>query len=184
MALPKSKRSRTVLKSFRIPKEIDEVLVSDAKEEGRTVTELHNSLLSKYTEFDRLAKKFGFVTVSKQTFGAILDALPEEKIRELAISQSSRIEELALFWFKKKDLGAFMGVMDIFSRYMRMSEYTTSRTDSELIITLRTDLGKKAPLFTSVYLERGITRLLGVTPKVEVVENEVTLKLPLEAGRT
>jgi hypothetical protein len=183
VALAKTKRKRTVLKSFRIPRETEEALYADAKEAGGTETDILNSLLTKYIEFDRFAKKFGFVTVSRGTFKAIMDALPEEKIRELAVSQSSRIEELAVFWFKKRDIETFIRIMDIFSKHMRLSEYTLSRTRSDLILTLRTDLGNKAALFASVYLERGIEKMLGLTPEVELVENEVTLKVPLKAGR-
>jgi hypothetical protein len=183
VALAKTKRKRTVLKSFRIPRETEEALYADAKEAGGTETDILNSLLTKYIEFDRFAKKFGFVTVSRGTFKAIMDALPEEKIRELAVSQSSRIEELAVFWFKKRDIETFIRIMDIFSKHMRLSEYTLSRTRSDLILTLRTDLGNKAALFASVYLQRGIEKLLGLTPEVELVENEVTLKVPLKAGR-
>ncbi len=184
MALAKSKNRRTVLKSFRIPREIDEILAGDAKEEGRTLTELHNSLLARYVSFDRFARKFGFVTLSRGTFKAIIDALPEDKLRELAISQSSRIEELVIFWFKKKDLDAVMAAIDLFSRHLHMFEYTTSRSDGELVVTMRTDLGKKAALFASLYWERGIARVLGATPKVEVSNDQVTLKLALKAERT
>jgi hypothetical protein len=183
VALAKSKRKRTVLKSFRIPRETEEALHADAKEAGGTETDVLNSLLTRYTEFDRFARKFGFVTVSRGTFKAIIDALPEESIRELAISQSSRVEELAVFWYKKRDLRTFIRVMDLFSKHMRLSEYTISRTANKLVLTLRTDLGKKAALFASIYLERGIERMLGITPEVELVESEVTLRMPIDAGR-
>lgn len=184
VALARIKRKRTVLKSFRIPSETDEALYADAKEAGGTQTDILNSVLTRYTEFDRFAKKFGFVTVSRGTFKAIMDALPEEKVRELAISQSYRIEELAVFWFKKKDIETFIRVMDLYSKHMRLSEYTTSRSGKELVLTLHTDLGTNAALFASLYFEKGIARLLGITPEVELVGNEVTIKMPLKAART
>lgn len=174
-----AKNRRTVLKSFRIPREIDEVLASDAKEDGRTLTELHNSLLARYVSFDRFAKKFGFVTVSRGTFKAIMDALPEEKLREIATAQSARIEELVLFWFKRKDLASLLAAIDLFSRHLHLFEYTTSQTGHELVVTMRTDLGNKAALFAKFYWERGIPRVLGVVPKVEIAEDQITLRLPV-----
>ncbi len=136
----------------------------------------------RYKDFDRFAKKFGFVSVSRRTFKAIMDSLTEDKVRELAISQSSRVEELVSFWFKRKDLDAVMATIDLFSKHLRLFEYTTSKIDSEMVITFRTDLGRKAVLFASVYFERGIARVLGVAPKIEVAEDQVTLRLPIVSG--
>jgi hypothetical protein len=170
---------KTVMKTFRLPQTLVEVLASDSRENNRTATEHLVWVLRNYAEFDRFAPKFGFVTLSRRTFKAIVDSLPEERLREIAITQSVRIGEFMEFWFKKKDLDTLLATIEIFSKHLRLMEYTMSRTDHELSLTMRTDLGKKAVLFAAVYWETGIAKTLGMSPKVEVGENQVTLRLPI-----
>lgn len=169
----------TVSKTFRIPRELDEVLIEDASSSSRTATDQFIWILRKYAEFDRLAQRFGFATVNKPTLRALFEAIPEEKARELGISQSDRVEALTEFWYGKKDLDSVLGIVDMTSKYGNLYGYTTTRTDHELTIVIRTDLGAKAALFAANYWKHGIAKALGVTPKVEVVENQVTLAIPL-----
>ena len=168
-----------ILKSFRLPPKLVEVLLTDARENSRTATEQLVWILRNYAEFDRFAPKFGFVTLSRRTFKAIVDAIPEEEIQEIAIKQSVRLSELMEFWFKKKDLDALLAALELFSKHLRLMEYAISRTNHDLTITMRTDLGKKAVLFAAAYWEAGISMTLGIAAKVEVGENQFTLRLPV-----
>jgi hypothetical protein len=143
---PKTNNRRqetTVTKSFRIPRHIVEILASDARDNGVTATDLLVSILTRYAGYDRLAEKFGFIVINKGLLGVMLDALPDERVKEIAISQSEAILEIAEFWFKKKDLDAVLASIDLFSKYMRRFEYTTSRNENEQVITMRSDMGRK-----------------------------------------
>lgn len=170
---------KTVLRTFRIPKKLDKVLAADAEENNTTMTSIIVAVLTRYAEFDRFAQKFGFVTFSKGLFRELLDAIPEERIREIATSQSEVIVEMVEFWHEKKDVDSVLAVIDIFSKYMRRFEYTVSRSNRELAITMRSDMGRKFALFMGVYWAEGINRVLGVTPRVEIAESQATLTMPI-----
>ena len=180
----KSRRSKsrkvgtTVMKTFRIPKELDDVLTEEARDTNRSVTDQYVSVLRNYVKYDRLARKFGFVSLSKTTLKALLDALTEEQLREVAASQSSRLEALAEFFFNKKDLDVVLEAIELYSRYAGLFEYTTSKTDHEVVITLRTELGNKGAIYLAEYWERALERMLGPIRKLETVENQVTIWLP------
>jgi hypothetical protein len=173
------RREATVIKSFRLPRQLTEVLAADAEERNTSVTELLVSILSRYVGFDKNAEKYGFITVSKTSYRALIDALSEEQIREIAASQSVGFGEFVEFWFKKKDLNSVLDAVGVMSKYLRSFEYTTSRDDREVTITLRTDLGRKFALFIATAWEKGIARTLGISPKVEIAENQAIIKLAI-----
>ena len=171
------RHNSAVTKSFRLPKELAEVLAEDAQKKNLSVTDLLVSILTRYALFDRNAEKFGFLTINRNSFKALIDIIPEERIREAALVHSVGIGEFVEFWFKKKDLGSLLKAIDIVSKYLRSFEYTTSRSDHELTITMRTELGKKFALFLGIAWEKGIAMILGVAPRVDVEENQVNLTL-------
>jgi len=76
----KKKRRKTILKTIRISQELDELLQKDAQLQRSTVNALISSIFTKYSEWDRYEEKFGYVSVTRQLFRALLEAAGEEKI--------------------------------------------------------------------------------------------------------
>jgi len=165
------------MKTFRIPKELDEILTEDARDNGRSQTDQYVSVLRNYVKYDRLARKFGFVSITKGTLRALMEALPERELREVAATQSSRVEALAEFFFKKKDVDAILEAVDVFSKYGGLFEYTTAKVDGELTITMRTELGNKGAVYLAEFWREALSRTVGPVRKVEVVENQATFWL-------
>lgn len=171
----------TTNKTFRLPNQILEILSADAEANSTTVTDLVVSILRRYVEFDREAKKFGFVTISKNTFKNLLDSLPEKKVKEIAFAQSISIMEFLDFWFEKRDINSVLAAMNIISRYQGVFEYTVSRKDNEVMITMRSGIGKKFIHYMRTAWEQGLASVLGVTPRVREGENQLTFILPLNS---
>lgn len=176
-------RGKTVLRTFRIPEELDKVLKADAKEQGRTRTELLLSLVTRYVGFDRYAAKFGFITLNKRNFKAIIEAIPDEKLSEIAKSQASGLKEMIQFWFRKSDMESLLGAIDIFSKYLRGFEYTLSRSDKEVAVTMHSDLGMKCTYFASCYWQEAITLTVGINPELEVHNDSITIRIPITLQR-
>ena len=168
---------RTVMRTFRIPKELDGVLTAEAAEGNRSVTEQYVSILRNYVKYDRLARKFGFISLSRSTLRALLETIPEAELREVAASQSSRLEALVEFFYKKKDLDAVLESIELYSKFAGLFEYTTASRDGELIITMRTELGNRGAIYLAEYWRRALEPILGPVRKVETVENQVTIWL-------
>jgi hypothetical protein len=166
------------MKTFRLPKRLAEVLAADADEKNITTTDLLVSILTRYVEFDRDFDRFGFVTVNKNLLRALVDALPEEMLRDIAISQSVVVEEFVNFFFKKKDVDSILAAISMVSKYLRTFEYTVARNDREVTIAMRTNLGRKFNYFLGTLWDKGIARTLGVAPRVELEENQITFVLP------
>ena len=174
-----TKGGGTILRTFRIPRGLDEVIAADAKKEGKNNTDLLVSILTRYVGFDRYAEKFGFITLNRRTFQALVDAIPVEKLREIARSQAGGMEDLMQFWFKKSDAEAVLGAIDIFSKYLRGFEYTTSMSSGDVVVVMKSELGMNATIFAAAYWEEATSRALGVAPKVETRGSTVILRFPM-----
>ena len=167
--------NQTIMRTFRIPRNLDAVLAAEAREGNRSVTEEYVSVLRNYVKYDRLARKFGFVSLSRGTLKALLEAIPEPELRQVAASQASRLEALVEFFYKKKDLDAVLESIELYSRFAGLFEYTTAKTDHELIITMRTEMGSKGAVFLAEYWRRALERIFGPVQRIENVENQVTI---------
>jgi len=77
-----SKKQQTVVRTFRVKAELDDVLKNEAERQGVSVNHLVNSILQKYASFDRLARNGNFITLTKHAFGEILKAIPLERLAQ------------------------------------------------------------------------------------------------------
>lgn len=148
------------------------------------MTDILVSILTKYDQFDRFAQKFGFIGLGRGTFKAIVDALPDDKIIEIASSNAVNVEEFIDFRFKKRDLNSLMGAIEILSKYQHRYDYDFARDDYGATITLRTDLGEKYTLFMSEQYRVVIAKVLGVAPLIREGKNQVILRIDKSAGQS
>lgn len=79
-----AERKKTILRTIRITQELDDLLKVDAQESNLSVNALIDKIMMKYTEWDRHAKKFGFVSLSSETFRSILNEVDDSGAERLA----------------------------------------------------------------------------------------------------
>jgi hypothetical protein len=174
---PSKQDPRTVLRTFRLPRELDEALVAGAKLENQTLTGTLLSILTQYGQYDRFIERFGFITVNRGTFKAMMDALPDDKISEIAQGSAVNIVEYIDFCYNKRDLQSLLGTIENFSKYRRRYDYDLARDDLGVTITLRTDLGEKDTLFIGEQYKAVISQILGVAPLVKMSQNQVSFRI-------
>ena len=167
----------TVMRACRLPKDLDRALVSDSRQDSLTVTDLVISVLTKYEKFDKFDQKFGFISFGRATFRALMDALPEEKITEVALANALDVEEFIDFRYKKRDLSSLLSTVEILSKYPRRFDYELLQDASGVTIVMRTNLGEKFALFLSETWKTVITKTLGVAPTLELKKNQVTFRV-------
>ncbi len=66
---------KTVLRSIRIPEELEEIIAKDAEAKGLSVNALVASILTKYSQWDRYADKFGLVTITRVGLRSMIEGL-------------------------------------------------------------------------------------------------------------
>jgi hypothetical protein len=92
------RKENTILRTIRIPYEIDQILQNDAKTKRVSINSLISNLLSKYVEWDRYSERFGRVMLRPQTLKLIINAIDEIKIEEIGSEIGNKIPmEFLLF---------------------------------------------------------------------------------------
>ena len=73
-------KQKTVTRTFRISAEWDDVLRKEAESKGISVNVLLNLILRRYACFDRLARGYNVISLTKQSFREILEGMPLEHL--------------------------------------------------------------------------------------------------------
>jgi hypothetical protein len=86
---------------------LNDALVKDAKENDITENALISSILVKYIEWDRYAKKIGRVTILNEALKAIIETTETDKLEAAAKEFATSVpKEIIMFRYKKLDIEA------------------------------------------------------------------------------
>jgi len=169
--------TKTVLRSVRLPKQLEEILSKDAKAKGLSVNALVSTILTKYAEWDRFAEKFGFVTITRTGFRAIHDALDKDTLVKLAVELGSQNpREMTLFWFKKLNFETFLSYLNLICRYGRVGEYELEMDGKNCTILFHHGLGFNVSHYIGHFLTEAVRAIVHVVPTTEVGRNSLVLK--------
>jgi hypothetical protein len=174
------KKSKTVIRSVRITKELDNLLEKDAKAKRVSLNSLISMIMTKYVEMDRYNERFGTITLRREGFRSILEAIEDDKITTLAKEIGSQIpKQFLLFWFKKTNLETYLKYLSLVCKYSGFAEYEvdTNEDETDYVITLLHDLGEKWSIFLKNWLEQGMKSTIGIVPTVfDVSKNTVVVR--------
>jgi hypothetical protein len=97
------------LRTIRIEKELDDVLQQDAKRNRLSFNSHISKIITKYSEWDRFNDRWGVISLKREVFRAILEAIETDKLADLAEDIGSHVpKEFICFWFKKISLETFL----------------------------------------------------------------------------
>ncbi len=165
-----------MLRNVRIPKELNALLQRDANAENRTVSALVVSILTKYAEWDRFTRKFGFVTIPRDNYERMLDAMDEQTYLAATEEAPSTFLEMVRFWHKRIDADTVSSFCETLSKYVGTTQCEVERDNSTYTITLKHGLGPKYSNHLKRVYEAGIRTALGIDPKIEVTNNSVFIR--------
>jgi hypothetical protein len=168
------KKGKTVLRTIRIPHEIDQILQKDAKTKRVSINSLIHNLLLKYTEWDRYSERFGRVMLRPQTLQLIIDSIDDIEIKDIGSKIGKKIpKEFLLFWFKEINLNSFLEYLSLLCRYGGFAHFEIESKERECTVTLIHNLGEKWSLFLKNVIEQGMISTLSIYPKLQVSEISV-----------
>ena len=169
-----TKKGKTILRTIRIPYEIDQILQKDAKTKRVSINSLIHNLLLKYAEWDRYSERFGRVMLRPQTLQLIIDSLEDIEIKDIGSKIGKKIpKEFLLFWFKEINLNSFLEYLSLLCRYGGFAHYEIESKEREFTITLIHDIGEKWSLFLEKVIEQGMISTLSIYPKIHISEISV-----------
>lgn len=175
---------RSVLRSVRLPAELEEIIAKDAEAKGLSVNALVASILTKYSRWDRYADKFGLVTITRVGLQAMIEALDEESSARVAREAGAHNpKEMTLFWFKKPNLDTFLSYLDIMCRYAGIGEYELEMDGRNCTILFHHGLGLNVSKYHGYFFTEAIREIVGVPVRTEAGRNTLVLKFQKPPGQ-
>jgi hypothetical protein len=109
---------KTILRTIRIDKDLDDTLDKAAKENGVSENALISSILAKYVEWDRYSQKFGFVSLPSEALKAIIKATEPDKLRTAVEEYATSVpKDYIMFRYKKLDIETCLLHLSFLSRH-------------------------------------------------------------------
>jgi hypothetical protein len=171
-----TRKSQTVLRGVRIPKDLNDILQHDAKAENRTVSALVVSILNKYAEWDRFTQKFGFVSIPRVNYKRMIDAMDQGAYMAATEDAPSTFLEMVRFWHKRIDPQTVCTFCETLSKYVGTTQCEIEQKGGKYTITLQHDLGPKYSQHLKRDYEIGIRQALQIEPKIETTNHSVFIR--------
>jgi hypothetical protein len=157
-------RRRTTVRSIRIDDNVDRVLKEDAESIGISVNSLISMILTKYIKWDRLASRYGFVSITKEELRSMGSEIPKS---------------LMLFWFKEYNLDVFLQYLSMICSFSGVAEYEVNVSGYIYTLAIHHDLGRNYSEYLARFFSKTLKSIIKTDPEVMVNGNEVVLKFDI-----
>ncbi len=124
MNVERKEKKKTILRTVRIDKDLDDALYEDAKERGISENALISSILVRYIDWDRYSEKFGRVSLPNEALKIIMGTIDGDKLKEAAQEFAESVpRDYIMFRYKKLDLEACLLHLSFLSKYAGLFKY-------------------------------------------------------------
>lgn len=175
--MDRQKSKKTTTLSFRIDKEYDQILRSEAEEKKVSLNTLVNQIFGEYVDWNKYIKRFGTIILSKEAFELLLDNLDEHKIKTVAIDIATKApKEFMLFKWKEIDKSNVIDFIKMFFDHCGYGQYDHQVAENKVNkFSIRHELGKKGSIFLDAYLKTVVKHSLGIECQSTIADNSVTI---------
>ncbi len=174
---------KTVLRTIRITKELDEAVQKDAKKEGVALNSLLSTALTRHVEFERFAEDYRVISISRELFRTILDSTDDEKLEKATRELVDYLpKDIVAYRSIEPRVEDFVRGIETTFRYGRLAECEIKRRgDSRITISLHHDLGPKWSQTLGRFLS-GIARAtFNTVPEIDTTKTSVVATLSTPA---
>ncbi len=171
------KQSSTKLTTVRIPRELYDIVSEDAHAESIGFNTVLTRILRKYVEWDRMASKFGTITITREGFIEFLAIANDEELDKLGSSFAKRYIEGSEFWFQASDYGSLFRLFDLMAKHGGLGVIQVNDSGKEKTIHFRHDLQISGSKFFAAAI-RALLQGYDNKFKIDVSQNSLTVRLP------
>ena len=169
-------RKKTVLRTIRITQDLDSILQKDAHAKRTSVNALISQLITKYAEWDRYTKRFGFVHVARRTFRHLVDAVDDEQLVVIARRLGKEMPEaVTSFFFHRLNLETLLATLSLYQRYSGLQVHEVETKEGRCTITFHHEVGRKWSVFLRDFMNEYFKTGLGIVPEADLVGDSVVL---------
>ena len=168
------RNKKTVIKTIRISKQINDFLDKDAVSKRISVNALISIIMTKYVEWDRYVERFGGITINPRVLRDILLNIDDERLISMAKKSGSQFpKEFVLFRYKKANLETYVESLMLICKYKGYAQYEIETDGTNYTITLVHDLGEKWSKFLRYVIEEGMKSTVGIVPKFDITQGSL-----------
>jgi hypothetical protein len=173
-----TKQKRTVIRTVRLTKELDEILAEEAKLKRTNLNSLMFSIFVKYAEWDRYAERIGHISVPTTLFRALVDLISDEDaLAKLADRLGVElVKETTLFWFRAINQETLLRFLSLAFKYGGAAEIKIEDEGPYVTLIVYHKVGRKGSIFYEHYFDKMIRTYLKAIPEFESTENSVTVR--------
>jgi ethanolamine utilization protein EutP (predicted NTPase) len=133
--------------------------------------------MTRYSEWDRFNERWGAISIRKEAFKSILEAIESDKLVDVAKDIGSHVpKEFIVFWFKKINLETYLEYLSLVCHYAKFAECEIDNHGNDYTIILSHDIGQKWSDFLATWLSEGLKVSLGVIPKIDTTRNSIVVR--------
>ena len=171
---------KSSVKTIRIPKSLEKSLAREARNRKMSLNTFITSVLVKFDEWDRLADKFGMMSIADDVLLAILEGLDDSQIEKIAKECGSKTPRAIMeFWFSKVSPESFLNYLYLRSTYQHLVNHEViTDSDGQLVITARHEHGRKWSLWSCNFLAEAIRSNFGAESRIEIYGNTYRIECP------
>lgn len=171
---------KSTVKTIRLSKSLEKSLEREAQRRKMSLNSFVTSVLLKYDEWDRLADKFGMVTIPDEVLIGILSALDEKQIERIGKQSGASIPKAIIeFWYSRVTPETFFKYLSLRTNYQHFVNHEiVNGNDGQFVLTARHERGRKWSVWSCNYLAEAIRVNFGVTADFEINGNSYRIQCP------
>ena len=168
-----------VIRTLRLKKDPDDIMVRDAKENGLSINTFYNKNIEKYVNSFRLIDKFPCLAIPCEIVKEFLNEIPEEKAVHLGKIFGAYIPKESLF-LKDKNLTAknMISLMKTAGQDNNWFQFNEQNQNGNTKIMLRHQYGMNWSIFLKNFYQTIFQQIFKTKIKIETGENVLILFLP------
>ncbi len=156
---------------------MERLLQKDAEDKRISVNALMNSILAKYAEWDRNVERFGFISLGKDLFTSMLQAVDEDHLCKVADEVGGQLtRQFILVWYKKINVETYLAYLSLFSKYSGIARCDIQVSGKDYVISAIHEFGPKWSNFLKHFIDKGLESTLGVAGHFEVTVNSIVVR--------
>lgn len=161
-------KKRNVIHSVRMDQELEDFLNRESESRHMTFNNLVNSILFRYSEFGSFAERFGFITITRNTFQAIVSAIDDDEIESIARNISSlALKEFTYFRYRDPGVKAFIDFIATLCSYGGIGMFDEKVQGLDHLLIVRHNLGMKVSRLFGQIFSQTLKRMADIEVKVQ-----------------
>ena len=178
VATKKGNRTEHENPTFRLDISILDAIRRDSADEGLSANNLANRQLERYTEWDRLESKFGFMTLRDRMFRDMLARVSPDDLAALGREQGPiEATEYMLLRWKAISLPNFVRFVKNYAKFATQFELQ-HHVGEEHELVLVHSLGENWSVYLEAFMLAALERVFGIEAGSERTDESVVLTFP------